>query len=231
MLLALFLLCGALALSSTNLAGSWVLEAAYEEGYTVSAGSDGSHFTAACTSGPCTSWKAASISVNGTALHVRFDSGFEDDGVLTDAPYGDEIAWSRSGWRRPPPARALLTVHVVPHSHNDPGWLRTFYELFNASHPGVNDFAVRDIYSAVVRALTASPTRTFGAELTVFWSQWFAEAGEGERAAARALVARGQIEFTGGGWVQNDEAITRFEDTIDQLTLGHLWAASALGAP
>jgi len=49
--------------------------------------------------------------------------------------------------------------------------------------------------------------------------------------AARALVARGQIEFTGGGWVQNDEAITRFEDTIDQLTLGHLWAASALGAP
>jgi hypothetical protein len=85
LLLALFL-CGALALSSSNLTGSWVLEAAYEEGYTVSGGSDGSHYTAACTTGPCTSWKAASISVNGTALHVRFDSGFEDDGVLADAP-------------------------------------------------------------------------------------------------------------------------------------------------
>ena len=95
----------------------------------------------------------------------------------------------------------------------------------------MNDFAVRDIYSAIVRALGASPSRTFGAELTVFWSQWWAEAGAEERAAARALVARGQLEFTGGGWTQSDEAITRFEDMVDQMTLGHLWAASALGAP
>ena len=31
--------------------------------------------------------------------------------------------------------------------------------------------------------------------------------------------------------MQNDEASVRFEDTIDQLTLGHLWAAATLGAP
>lgn len=39
------------------------------------------------------------------------------------------------------------------------------------------------------------------------------------------------MEWVGGGWVQNDEAITRFEDEIDQHTLGRLWLQSTLGAP
>jgi hypothetical protein len=220
--------------AAVNMTGAWVLDASYLEGYTITPSSpDLLHFAVTCSQGPCTAWRTANISLAAasTAVHVDFDTGVQDDGALTDAPYFDAIAWSRSAWRRAPPARALLTVHVVPASHNDPGWLRTFYELFNESHAGVNDFAVRDIYSSIVRTLSVSPNRTFGSELTVFWSQWWAEAGVAERAAVRALVARGQLEFTGGGWTQNDEAITRFEDMVDQMTLGHLWAASALGSP
>lgn len=90
---------------------------------------------------------------------------------------------------------------------------------------------VRDIYTAVVDALTASPTRTFAAEIVVFWSAWWSEANATQRAAVRALVASGQLEFAGGGWTQSDEAITRFEDMIDQVTLGHLWVASAMLSP
>jgi hypothetical protein len=47
--------------------------------------------------------------------------------------------------------------------------------------------------------------------------------------ALRALVASGQLEFTGGGWVQPDEAITRFEDLVDGAALGHLFLSSVLG--
>lgn len=46
------------------------------------------------------------------------------------------------------------------------------------------------------------------------------EYGEEGRAAVAALVESGQLEFVGGGWVQPDEAITRFEDMVDQQTLG-----------
>ena len=37
----------------------------------------------------------------------------------------------------------------------------------------------------------------------------------------RALVRSGQLDFAGGGWVSNDEAICHYEDIIDQMTLGH----------
>jgi hypothetical protein len=54
---------------------------------------------------------------------------------------------------------------------------------------------------------------------------------DAQRALLRSLVANGQMEWVGGGWVQNDEAITRFEDQIDQHTLGRLWLQSTLGSP
>lgn len=109
------------ATSPANLTGRWLLTAAYEEGYTLLPSPDLSRYAVTCVDGPCTSWKTANITLNSTgSLHVRFDSGFEDSGALSDAPFFDAIAWSRSSWRRAPPPRPLLTVHVVPHSHNDP---------------------------------------------------------------------------------------------------------------
>jgi large subunit ribosomal protein L3e len=83
----------------------------------------------------------------------------------------------------------------------------------------------------MVAALQANPARTFVPEIAVFWERWLRDLNASEASAVRALFAAGRIEFAGGGWVQPDEAITRFEDIVDQTTLGHLWAASALGAP
>lgn len=37
----------------------------------------------------------------------------------------------------------------------------------------------------------------------------------------RGLVRDGQLDFAGGGWVSNDEAICTYDDIIDQLTIGH----------
>lgn len=211
-----------------DLSGTWVLEATYLEGYLSTAAPGG--YSVACTTGPCTSWKLANLTaVNSTSVIIDFDNGVVHAGVVS--PGAATLTWAGgSAWVRAA-ARTRLDVHIVPHSHNDPGWLKTYWTLFNTSTPGVNDFSVRQIYDSVVSALSASPTRTFGAELTVFWSAWWAGANATSRAALRALVASGALEFTGGGWTQNDEAITRFEDIIDQTTLGHSWSASALGAP
>ncbi len=37
----------------------------------------------------------------------------------------------------------------------------------------------------------------------------------------KQLIESGQIEFVLGGWVMSDEAITRYDSTINQMTLGH----------
>lgn len=215
--------------ATPDLSGSWTLVSSYLESYSSTAVPPAG-WAVTCAVGPCTAWKHANLTiVNLPTVRISFDSGVVHTGELSadtrSILWGDLSVWER------PATRDFIDVHLVLHSHLDPGWLRTYYELYNISHPGINDFAVRDISSAVVRTLTANPNRTFGAELTVFWSLWYAEASAADRAALRALVANKQIEFVGGGWTQNDEAITRFEDVIDQTTLGHLWAASALGAP
>lgn len=166
--------------------------------------------------GARSAWHYANLTWDGGAsprVSVSFDSGVTHTGLL-NAPHDDLASWSDgSAWYYQPPA---LAVHFVPHSHNDPGWLKTYWELLMVAHPGINDFAVLDIYSAVVAALAESPTRTFATEITVFWSDWWAQANGTMRAAAAAAVATGALEFTGSGWTQNDEAITRFEDSVDQ---------------
>jgi Glycosyl hydrolases family 38 N-terminal domain len=44
------------------------------------------------------------------------------------------------------------------------------------------------------------------------------------------LVKGGQLDFANGGWVSNDEAITQYEDIIDQMTLGHRWGIASSAA-
>ncbi len=214
-----------------DLTGPWVLDTtAYMESYSVSTTVPGASWSVDCVGGPCSAWTRANISSTGvSSVLIHFDSGISHTGIVSEQDlivrWEDASSWLRAS------DMAKLNVHIVMHSHNDPGWRATYWDLYNASHPGINDYAVRDIYSSVVRGLAANASRTFGAELTIFWSAWFAEASDDERNTLRALISSGQLEFTGGGWTQNDEAITSFYDVVDQTTLGHLWAQSALGSP
>ena len=54
-----------------------------------------------------------------------------------------------------------LTVHIVPHTHDDVGWLKTVDEYYSGANNTIQHAAVRNIISAVVTSLHKNPERKF----------------------------------------------------------------------
>ncbi|XP_069117239.1 alpha-mannosidase 2x-like isoform X2 [Argopecten irradians] len=113
-----------------------------------------------------------------------------------------------------------LTVIVVPHSHNDPGWQRTVEEYYVVS--------TKNILNNMVSKLRIYPNMTFVWAETVFLSMWWNELDDDVKAQVRRLVRRGQLEIVLGGWVMPDEASTHYYSVIDQLMEGHQWLGENL---
>lgn len=129
---------------------------------------------------------------------------------------GFEITTSDREWQG-----RKLKIHLVPHSHNDPGWLKTYEEYFRLQ--------TRQILDNVVDHLALEPKRRFiWAEMS-YLSMWYAIADQGRREKAKHLIKNGQLEIVTGGWVMNDEANTHYFAMIDQMIEGHEWLSRTFG--
>ena len=128
---------------------------------------------------------------------------------------GFPISYEKSEWNSVP-----LKVWVIPHSHNDPGWIKTVDEYFNRQTRGILD--------GMVRALDQDPARTFvWAEISYF-SMWWGTIDESTKTIVHRLLKRKQLEIVNGGWVMPDEANTHYFALIDQLIEGHQWVENHL---
>ena len=106
-----------------------------------------------------------------------------------------------------------LNIHIIPHSHMDPGWgwvIETYY----------ND-RVRQIYSSVYNSLFSDIKRTFVICEIIFFKMWYEEQPINVQSNFKEIVKNKQVEFVGGGFVQNDEATTRYSEMIFNLRLGN----------
>ena len=127
------------------------------------------------------------------------------------------------------PAVQCLTVHLVPHTHDDVGWLKTVDQYFIGSNNSLQHASVTNLITAVVAALQRNPDRRFIYAEQAFFQRWWRQQTEATQAAVRHLVSSGQLEFVNGGWCMHDEAGTHYVDMIDQTTLGHQYILSQFG--
>ncbi|RZF46632.1 hypothetical protein LSTR_LSTR014959 [Laodelphax striatellus] len=114
----------------------------------------------------------------------------------------------------------MLNVHLVPHTHDDVGWLKTLDEYYYGSKSEIQRAGVQYILDSVVEELLHDPNKRFIYVETAFFWKWWSEQHDHKRHQVKQLVNAGRLEFIGGAWAMNDEATTNYQSTIDQFTWG-----------
>ena len=117
-----------------------------------------------------------------------------------------------------------LDIWIVPHAHCDVGWLMSVDGYFNPRRwdGSENSQSVSNILTEVTKALDADR------DLRFIWSEvkwiqlWYPQQTPSMRAAFRRIIARGQLEFVGAGWSQNDEVTTAYYDVIVRQFATHV---------
>uniref|UniRef100_A0A674BD51 mannosyl-oligosaccharide 1,3-1,6-alpha-mannosidase n=1 Tax=Salmo trutta TaxID=8032 RepID=A0A674BD51_SALTR len=142
---------------------------------------------------------------------LTFDN--HDGGVWKQ---GFDITYQENEWDSEP-----LQVFVVPHSHNDPGWLKTFDEYYR-------DQTQHILNNIVVKLHEDSRRKMIWSEISYF-SKWWDNIDDQKRDAVKSLFEQGQLEITTGGWVMPDEANSHYFALIDQLLEGHQWLERNVG--
>ncbi|XXQ32610.1 Alpha-mannosidase [Plasmodiophora brassicae] len=117
----------------------------------------------------------------------------------------------------------MLNVHLVPHTHDDVGWLKTVDQYYVGSKQETQRASVRYVLDTTIRALLEDSKRKFIYVEVAFFERWWTEQTDAMKDKVRELVHNGQLEFINGGWAMNDEACVFYQSTIDQMTLGHRW--------
>ncbi|KAJ8960726.1 hypothetical protein NQ318_020018 [Aromia moschata] len=135
--------------------------------------------------------------------------------------YWDKTFEDRYERQKMDPERPPLKVIIVPHSHNDPGWLKTFEHYFH--------YTSRQIMNNMVAKLQQYKNLTFIWSEISFLNAWWEEAHPSKQRALRELVQSGRLEITTGGWVMTDEANVHLYAMVDQLIEGHQWVWTNLG--
>ncbi|KAL0274521.1 UNVERIFIED_CONTAM: hypothetical protein PYX00_002621 [Menopon gallinae] len=105
-----------------------------------------------------------------------------------------------------------INVHLIPHTHDDVGWLRTPEDYY--------DFSVRWILTHVVEELQKNSERKFVYVETYFFWKWWNQQSEETKQVVKRLVKNGQLEMIGGGFSMSDEAVVHYQSFIDQSTWG-----------
>lgn len=121
-------------------------------------------------------------------------------------------------------------VHLVAHTHDDVGWLKTVDQYYYGTRKRDSPVGVQHILDSVIPQLVMDRTKRFIYVEMSFFAKWWAEQDERMRSVVRSLVDEGRLEFINGGWCMNDEATTSYHSTIEQMTLGLKFLNESFGS-
>lgn len=117
----------------------------------------------------------------------------------------------------------MLNVHLIAHTHDDVGWLKTVDQYYYGSETNIQKAGVQYIIDSVVQSLLRDPEKRFIYVESAFFFKWWKEQTAEVQEQVKMLVDEGRLEFIGGAWSMNDEATTHYQSVIDQFAWGLKW--------
>ena len=120
-----------------------------------------------------------------------------------------------------PSNKVKKTVHIIAHSHDDLGWLKTVDQYYEGTKEWFREAGVSFIIDGYVQELLRDPSKKFSQVEIGFFSMWWDEQNDDRKADFRMLVEQGRIEFLSAGWSMHDEATVHYEDLINNMLIGH----------
>lgn len=114
-----------------------------------------------------------------------------------------------------------ITVHIIPHTHDDAGWLWTLEQYYLGT--GGAHVSVKNILDHFIESLYHNPERTFTYVEMAFFIKWYKTQDEIVKTKVKELIKQKRFEFINGGYVMHDEAGSYYQHSIDQMRLGLLF--------
>lgn len=111
-----------------------------------------------------------------------------------------------------PLSLSKITIHIIPHSHDDAGWIKTFDEYYTQK--------VESILTNSIVSLLNNPNRTFVYGEMSFFEKWYRTLNTTTKHQLKSLIKEGRFSFINGGFVMEDEAVSHYTDAANQLRIG-----------
>lgn len=136
----------------------------------------------------CSLLEEAHADINTKEVFSKFE--FEPDWMKTKE-YWDKDFETRYEKLMSDPHRQPLKVIITPHSHNDPGWLKTFVNYFQSD--------TKQILNNAVNKMPDFKNMTFIWSEISFLNLWWEQAHPSRQRALKKLIEQGRLEITTGG--------------------------------
>ncbi|BFZ14084.1 hypothetical protein BsWGS_17122 [Bradybaena similaris] len=154
----------------------------------------------------------ADINIHQVVAEIPFDN--PDGGAWKQ---GWPVTYEPTRWT----AKDKLKIILVPHTHCDPGWIKTISDYYHTQ--------VKKILDNFVPKLEQTPKYKFMFSEITYFSWWWSEISPSMKDRVRRLISSNQFEISTGGWVMTDEANAHYFAMLDQLIEGHQWLNNTLG--
>ena len=115
-----------------------------------------------------------------------------------------------------------INIHVIPHTHLDPGWLKTPEEYYTTE-------MIEDIFNTVLSELTKDPQKTFVINELYYFKIWYLGISNDKQNKFKELIKEKRIEFVSGSYIINDEATPLYYNIADQIRIGHQFLLEEFG--